>query len=488
MRRMNDKHIIAAVKSVLAENKSLRHPREPETIGELNFLKETGFWPVPDEKLKAIYNSTRDRLRVTDHIYKNAENAKRTGDIIHDYDPNKVVDIAKNLDMDSDNVVIFQLRTNWDAKNHDYIVNSFNVRTDYDDTRYLNIVFQYDRYPTIKTAWVLKKSLKMKPDLSRYIKSKKERVEKVKAYTDYLKWKDGFKDKDDKKPDNHANNDSASVEISESQLREIVKQVSIVAINEQLRHGTLTETNDYIGDIFRGLKRLGRGIIDSSGLGGKLAELEKNNPKATEILKRLGVITPEADKAKEKAENLTNKIIKYIESQYSQPITASFTKFYNSVCTMIGSPSEANGYQFNNGSVVPSQFYNHCAQMVNQAIGFIKKWLPTHAEDFDEIEAIPDNGLYNGVDNSTRYEVANKCRQQWTYVHSAFTVLYGVLVHCYEDIKNRFGTVNTMSTKDAMKIVNQMANTANMMRNSLMRVQAFWFAAQQQQQNGNNRA
>lgn len=486
MTHINDRCIAAAIRFVLQEE-SLRHPREPEVIGELNFLKETGFWPVSDEKLKAIYNSTRDRLHITQHIYNNPKKAKLTGDILHNYDPDKVVDIATHLNMDSDNVLIYQLKANWDVDRHDYKINSFNVRTDYDDKRYLNVVFQYDRYPTLKTAWLWDKGKEMKPDLSRYIKSKKERTEKVNKYIEYLKWKDSFKDKDDKKPDNPANNDSASVEISESQLREIVKQVSIVAINEQLRHGTLTETNDYIGDIFRGLKGLGRGVIDSSGLGGKLAELEKNNPKATEILKRLGVITPEADKAKEKAENLTNKIIKYIESQYSQPITESFTKFYNSVCAMIGAPSEANGYQFNNGSVVPSQFYNHCAQMVNQAIGFIKKWLPTHAEDFDEIEAIPDNGLYNGVDNNTRYEVANKCQQQWTEVYSAFTVLYGVLVHGYEDIKNRFGAVNTMPTKDVMKIVNQIANSANMIRNSIMRVQAFWFPTQRQQQNGNNR-
>lgn len=485
MRQMNDKHIIAAIKSVLAENKSLRHPREPETIGELNFLKETGYWPVPDEKMKAIYNSTRDKLRPTYHIYQNAEEAKINGDRIHDYDPNKVVDIAKNLDMDSDNVLIYQLRANWDVEKHDYILNSFNVRTDYDNDRYLNIVFQYDRHPTIKTAWVFDKNFDIKPELDRYIKSKKERVEKVKAYTDYLKWKNSFKDNGTTKPADDENN-SGNIEISEVQLCEMVRNVAVAVINEQSRHGALYETEDYLGNIIRGFKSLGRSVIDSSGMGRKIGDWEKKHPNLTKVMSKVFGTTPEADKAKGKTENLKKNIVKYISSEYGQSILESFTNFYNSICSMIGAPSEANGYQFNNNSVVPSQFYNQCAYTANQAIGFIEKWLPTHANDFDKIESIPDNGLYNGVDNRTRYEVASQCQKQWNTVYNAFIIFYGVLTHCYEYTKNKFGTTNVMPTKDVMKVVNQIASMATMLRNSVVRINQFWFA-QQQQQNGYSR-
>lgn len=480
MKQINDKHVIAAIRSVLWEE-SLRHEREPEVIGELNFLKSTGYWPVPDEKLKAIYNATKNRLHITQHIYDNPKKAKKTGDILHNYDPDKVVDIATHLDMDSGNVLIYQLRTNWDVDRHDYKINSFNVRTDYDNKRYLNVVFQYDRYPTLKTAWLWDKDKEMKPDDIRYIKSKKERIEKTNAYTEYVKQlRQQAQNAQNQAAMNHKTNiknmqnqntkadhdNKATVTLTENDIR---RMVSATVRNAMLGEG-------YLRDLLGSLKSMGNLATDATGVSGKIGEFERSHPTLAKIGKIFG-LTPEADKEEANIRKLNASIVNYVSSRHGRKFEESFGLLYNSICEMINAPCEANGYQASstNQNIAPSAFYNQCASLANTGVRLMEAWVPQCKGMFDEIEQVPDNNIYYGVSDSVKRQVQTRYAQAWNKTMSAFAEFNQTITQCHEEIVAKFRNFGGVRENVTMKVINKMVNQSARIYDLMTRIFNYWF-------------
>ena len=147
------------------------HGKSHIYINDLRFHREI-YWPGLDDKISALYAQNRGGFKPSSRCV-----SKIGCDKAHDIDVDRLVDIANNLDLDSDDVYVFEALASFNTVTHEYEIRKFVVRTKYDNFNSISIVFGVEGKPTIVTAWLYKLNDKHKTlDLTRYVQSKKDRV------------------------------------------------------------------------------------------------------------------------------------------------------------------------------------------------------------------------------------------------------------------------------------------------------------------------
>lgn len=176
MLRITRGDINEMVSSVLSEieKRWSDHGKSHIFINDLRFHKEI-YWPGLDDKISTLYGQKRGSFRPS------ARCVSKIGcDKAHDIDVDKLVGIANNLDLDSDDVYVFEALASFNMVTHEYEIRKFVARTKYDNFNSISIVFGVEGKPTIVTAWLNKLNDKHKTlDPTRYVQSKKDRIEKV---------------------------------------------------------------------------------------------------------------------------------------------------------------------------------------------------------------------------------------------------------------------------------------------------------------------
>lgn len=173
MLRITRGDINEMVSSVLSEieKRWSDHGKSHIYINDLRFHKEI-YWPGLDDKISTLYKQKRGGFRPS------ARCVSKIGcDKAHDIDVDRLVYIANNLDLDSDDVYVFEALASFNTVTHEYEIRKFVARTKYDNFNSISIVFGVEGKPTIVTAWLNKLNDKHKTlDPTRYVQSKKDRV------------------------------------------------------------------------------------------------------------------------------------------------------------------------------------------------------------------------------------------------------------------------------------------------------------------------
>lgn len=173
MLRITRGDINEMVSSVLSEieKKWSDHGKSHIFINDLRFHREI-YWPGLDDKISTLYEQKRGGFRPS------ARCVSKIGcDKAHDIDVDRLVYIANNLDLDSDDAYVFEALASFNTVTHEYEIRKFVARTKYDNFNSISIVFSVEGKPTIVTAWLNKLNDKHKTlDPTRYVQSKKDRV------------------------------------------------------------------------------------------------------------------------------------------------------------------------------------------------------------------------------------------------------------------------------------------------------------------------
>ena len=161
------------------------HKHSMQTIYDLRFHDSIYMPGGLKEQCYSLYNSNKGSFALS------AKGKSKIGcDDAHKYDEHRLVRIANSLKIESSNLfeVLAEYDLNGERSGSPYIIKKFVVRVPYDSSRSVSIVFGIGKRPLIITAWLNRlddNHTSLNPNL--YVKSKKERQERIKSIIDRTK-------------------------------------------------------------------------------------------------------------------------------------------------------------------------------------------------------------------------------------------------------------------------------------------------------------